>query len=79
MEFFVRNKKYVRWDGHEHGINADIDNSGGTVAYVSPGVAADLNTQVNAFAFVQLPVSQRVNGLQLEPQWLLSVGFRFRL
>jgi hypothetical protein len=69
----------VRWDGREHGVNADVDNSGGTFAYLSPGLTADLTTKVNAFAFVQLPVYQRVNGLQLEPQWLLSVGFRFRL
>lgn len=69
----------VRWDGREHGINADIANSGDTVVYLSPGVTVDLNTKVNAFAFVQLPVYQRVNGLQLEPQWLMSVGFRFRL
>jgi len=69
----------VRWDGRERGVNGDIDNSGGTVAYLSPGVTADLTTNVNAFAFVQAPVFQRVNGLQLEPRWLLSVGFRFRL
>ena len=69
----------VRWDGREHGVNADIDNSGGTVAYLSPGVTADVTAKVNAFAFVQLPVYQRVTGLQLEPRWLLSAGFRFRL
>jgi hypothetical protein len=69
----------VRWDGREHGVNADIPNSGDAVVYLSPGVTADLNAKVNVFAFVQLPVYQRINGLQLEPQWLLSVGFRFRL
>ncbi len=69
----------VRWDGREHGVNADVDNSGGTFAYLSPGLTVDVNPTVNVFAFVQLPVYQRVNGLQLEPQWLLSVGFRFRL
>jgi len=28
---------------------------------------------------VQLPVYQHVNGLQLEPRWLLSVGVRWKL
>jgi len=26
-----------------------------------------------------LPVYQRVNGLQLEPRWLLSIGVRLKL
>ena len=69
----------IRWDGREHGVNADRDNSGGLVAYLSPGLTADLNEKVNAFAFVQLPVYQRVTGLQLEPRRLLSVGLRFKL
>ena len=69
----------VRRDGREHGVNADCDNSGGTVAYLSPGITADVTQNVNAFAFVQLPIYQHVNGLQLEPRWLLSLGLRFKL
>ena len=68
----------VRWDGRERGANADFDNSGDTVAYVSPGITAELGARGSAFAFVQIPVCQRVNGLQLEPRWLLSVGIQFR-
>lgn len=66
----------VRWEGRETGSNSDRDNSGSTVIHLSPGVTADLGTRVHAFAFVQLPLYQRVNGLQLEPRWLLSAGFR---
>jgi hypothetical protein len=58
---------------------ADAANSGGTIAYLSSGVTAELATGASAFIFVQLPVYQRVNGLQLEPRWLLSLGFRWRL
>jgi len=69
----------LRWDGRERGVNADFDNSGDTVAYLSPGVTAELSNGASAFVFVQLPVYQRVNGLQLEPRWLLSLGVSYKL
>jgi hypothetical protein len=69
----------VRWDGRESGGNSDRANSGGTMIFVSPGVTADLGPRLHAFTFVQLPLYQRVNGLQLEPRWLLSFGFRYEL
>jgi len=69
----------LKTEGREHGAEADTPNSGGTLAYLSPGVTAEISTTSNAFVFVQLPVYQRVNGLQLEPKWLLSVGLRWRL
>jgi len=66
----------VRWEGRETGVNSDYENSGATIIHLSPGLTADLGTRVHGFAFVQLPVFQRVNGLQLEPRWLLSTGVR---
>lgn len=69
----------ARWDGRERGVNADYENSGDAVFFVSPGATAQLGFGQSVFAFLQLPVFQRVNGLQLEPRWLLSVGLRFRL
>ena len=69
----------VRWDGRESGVNSDWANSGGTMIYVSPGLTADLGHRLHAFTFVQLPLYQRVNGLQLEPRWLLSLGLRYEL
>jgi hypothetical protein len=69
----------ARWDGRERGVNADYENSGDAVFFVSPGATAQLGLRQSVFAFLQLPVFQRVNGLQLEPRWLLSVGIRFRL
>lgn len=69
----------VKTETREHGAAADIANSGGTFAYLSPGVTAELNAQANAFVFVQLPVYQRVNGLQLEPRWILSTGLRWKI
>lgn len=67
----------VRWDGRESGLNADVANSGDALIYLSPGVTTELGNRLHAYASVQLPVFQRVNGLQLEPRWLLSVGLRW--
>lgn len=66
----------LRWEGREHGAEADTANSGSLLAYLSPGVTVELGGSSRAFVFVQLPVYQRVNGLQLEPRWILSLGFR---
>jgi len=66
----------VRWEGRESGVNSDATNSGGTSAFLSPGLTVALGSVSSAFAFVQLPVYQRVNGLQLLPRWLFSAGFR---
>jgi hypothetical protein len=69
----------VKTETREHGAAADTANSGGTIAYLSPGVTAEISEQANAFVFVQLPVYQRVNGLQLEPRWIVSTGLRYKL
>lgn len=69
----------LKSETREHGAEADTPNSGGTLAYLSPGVTAELSQSARAFVFVQLPVYQRVNGLQLEPRWLLSLGLHFKL
>jgi hypothetical protein len=69
----------VKSEGREHGVEADTPNSGGTLAYLSPGLTTELGTGGTGYVFMQLPVCQRVNGLQLEPKWLLSVGLRWKL
>ena len=69
----------LKTEAREHGSEADTPNSGGTLAYLSPGVTAEVTPRSSAFLFVQLPVYQRVNGLQLEPRWILSLGLRHPL
>jgi hypothetical protein len=63
----------------ESGALADRANSGATLAYLSPGIGVKLTRRLDAFAFVQIPVWQRVNGLQLEPRRLWSLGLLYRL
>ncbi len=64
----------VRAEQRESGTAADVANSGATLVYLSPGLTADLGRGVQAYAFVQVPVHQRVNGLQIEPRSSVSVG-----
>jgi hypothetical protein len=67
----------VRAEGRESGVNADVGNSGATLVYLSPGLTFNLSPRFQVFAFAQVPVAQRVNGLQLEPKWSASLGMHF--
>jgi len=69
----------ARWDARETGPEADYENSGDFILDVSPGVTADISPRTNAFLFVQLPVFQKVNGLQIEPKAVISFGVRVSL
>ncbi|MEW5835875.1 MAG: hypothetical protein AB1832_12485 [Pseudomonadota bacterium] len=63
----------------ESGALADRANSGATLAYLSPGLGVKLGRRVDAFVFLQVPVHEHVNGLQLEPGRLWSAGVQVRL
>ena len=67
----------VRAEKRESGDEADIENSGATLAYLSPGVTANLTHHVRAYGFVQVPLYQRVNGLQVEPRYTASLGLHY--
>ncbi len=68
----------IHSEQRESGRQSDRPNSGATFAYLSPGISVKLTSRMNAFAFVQLPIWQRVNGLQLEPRQLWSLGAQYR-
>jgi hypothetical protein len=69
----------ARIEGREKGLNADVDNSGATLVYLSPGVNVKLTDSASLYGYVQVPIYQRVNGLQIEPRWSASVGVHFAL
>lgn len=69
----------LRAEQRESGVNADVDNSGATLGYLSPGIDFRLNAHWDGFMFIQLPIYQRVNGLQLEPKRLFSMGLQYRM
>ena len=68
----------VRWDSHETNAQADYANSGDLVALLTPGVTADITHAISAFVYVQIPVFEKVNGIQLEPRYLFTTGVRWQ-
>jgi hypothetical protein len=69
----------MRTERRETGLNADVENSGATLVYFSPGVTVKVTPRSSAYAYLQLPIYQRVNGLQIESRYSVSVGVRFAL
>ena len=69
------NARYIR---HDTGANADTVSTGGTLVYLSPGVTVPVAKKTSLYGFVQLPVYQGVNGVQLAPKYTASVGVRYR-
>ncbi|OIQ70634.1 hypothetical protein GALL_477490 [mine drainage metagenome] len=63
----------------DSGINADPANTGGRLVYLSPGVTVAISDNVKIYSFIQLPVYQYVEGLQLAPRWNASFGINFGL
>ena len=66
-----------RFEKRESGANADAENSGASLLYISPGFNWNVTRRFSAYAFVQTPIYQRVNGLQIEARWLASVGLHY--
>jgi hypothetical protein len=67
----------ARVEKREQGLNADIENSGATLLYLSPGVTWNLSRRFSAYGFVQVPLYQRVNGLQIEATQFVSLGLHY--
>jgi len=69
----------VRAEKPEAGANADVENSGATLVYLSPGVTLNTSKSLKPYAFMQFPVYQRVDGYQLEPRYSVSVGVHYSM
>ncbi len=67
----------ARVEKRESGAQSDKPNSGATLLYFSPGVTVPVNKSLQVFGFFQVPVYQRVNGYQIEPEASLSAGLRY--
>jgi hypothetical protein len=60
-------------------VNVQFDGSpltGGDLVYLAPGVSARLGAGFSAYGYVQFPVYQDVNGVQLTAKEIYSVGIR---
>ena len=60
----------------DSGTAADTWSTGGTLLYATPGILYKLTDQTQVYANVQLPVYQNVNGIQLVPSYIASMGVR---
>jgi hypothetical protein len=69
----------ARVEGRESGANADVENSGATLVYLSPGVNVKVAPGIAAYGYFQVPIYQRVNGYQLEPRYSVSIGVRIAM
>jgi len=67
----------TRVEKRDSGAQADVANSGATLVYLAPGASVRLGKSALGYVFVQIPLYQRVNGLQIEPRFTTSVGVRF--
>jgi hypothetical protein len=59
------------------GALADVQNTAGNVAFVSPGITVQLSARLHGFAFAQLPVYSNLYGTQLFPRWTASGGVTY--
>jgi hypothetical protein len=62
---------------HDKGENADTVSTGGALLYINPGVVVALSKQISVYSFVQVPVYQDVNGVQLTPRYTVTAGVRY--
>jgi len=65
--------------GKDSGSGADQpDDTGGDFLYLSPGASWNFTKALQLYGFVQLPIYQKVNGVQLVADYALVVGLSTR-
>lgn len=60
----------------DSGTAADTWSTGGTLLYLTPGVLYTASQDTQLYANVQVPLYQNLNGIQLAPTFVGSVGVR---
>ncbi len=61
----------------DQGALADTTDTAGTVAYVSPGLTAQVLNQLHAYAVLQVPLYGNLSGYQLFPRWTATAGLSY--
>lgn len=69
------NARYVQIDS---GANADTISTGGSLVYLSPGAVVPVSDLAAVYAFLQVPIFQNFQGVQLAPTYTASVGARYK-
>ena len=68
------NARFVQTDS---GAVADTYSTGGKLVYLTLGALVPVNTHMTPYVNLQLPLYQDVNGIQLTPRYILSVGAKY--
>jgi hypothetical protein len=66
------------WKDRDSGSEAEPDDTGGTFVHLSPGASVALGDKTQLYGFVQLPIYQNVNGVQLVADWAIAAGISRR-
>jgi len=61
----------------DQGALADTPDTAGTVAYLSPGLTAQIIRKLYAYAVLQVPVYSNLSGYQLFPHWTATAGLSY--
>lgn len=69
----------LQLQGHDYGAKAETNASGGTYLGVAPGLSYKLGPDTQAYGFLQLPVYQRVDDVQLTRNTGAVLGVSTRL
>ena len=75
--FFPQIQLNFRTVKRDSGAQADTVSTGGTLLYFSPGIDVPVSFHFSIYSFLQLPVYQNLNGVQLAPQYTTSFGVRY--
>lgn len=62
----------------DSGDAADLFATGGTLVYLTPGVIVPIDDNLSLYTTLQIPVYQNVNGVQLTPSYIASMGVRMK-
>ena len=66
------------WKDRDSGVNAEPEDTGGTYVHLSPGVGVSVGDKTRLYGFVQIPIYQYVNGVQLTADWSIAAGLNRR-
>ena len=62
----------------DSGSQAEPEDTGGSFLFMSPSLSVALTKTTQLYGFVQWPLYQRVNGVQLTADWSAVVGVNAR-
>lgn len=65
----------LRHREHDRGAQAEPGDSGATTLDLSPGLSLRVGEAASLYGYVQVPLLQRVNGIQLVPRHALALGW----